>query len=65
MRIFRGISQALAAAACAMSLAAGGATLFPNASQRDAAQAFIRFLQSESARANLREHGLDTPLRAK
>lgn len=42
-----------------------GATSFPQSSQRDTAQAFIRFLQSEPARANLRKHGLEpAPARA-
>ncbi|HKA41672.1 MAG TPA: molybdate ABC transporter substrate-binding protein [Burkholderiales bacterium] len=36
-----------------------GATAFPQATQRQAAQAFVGFLRSETARAVLRKKGLD------
>jgi len=36
-----------------------GATAFPQSTQREAAQAFVRFLRSEAARAVLRRKGLD------
>ena len=36
-----------------------GATAFPKSTQRDAAQAFVKFLKSEPARKVLREKGLD------
>jgi len=36
-----------------------GATAFPQSTQREAAQAFVRFLRSEAAHAALRKKGLD------
>jgi len=36
-----------------------GATVFPQSTQREVAQAFVNFLRSEAARATLRKKGLE------